>query len=116
MGQQNEAWVVAVRRRLLAERGSALENRKDRSFTGQQSESSGQDGGGVIALGGEFGRVEFNEKLAGFESVAFLGVEFDDATTVAGGDVDFVGFNRAGNSRGRLAAARRTGNRAARTA
>jgi hypothetical protein len=50
-------------------------------------------------LGAQFGRVEFGDELAVGERVSFPGEDLFDSAAVAGGDMDLVGFDRAGNTR-----------------
>ena len=54
--------------------------------------------GGAVMPGAEFSGVEFDDELARLEGVAFLRVKSDDPSSITRGDVDFVGFNRAGNA------------------
>ena len=46
----------------------------------------------------QFGRVERYDRLAGTQFVTFLREDFFDSAAAARSDVDFVHFNRAGNS------------------
>ena len=60
----------------------------------------GQLGGGLVALGAQFGGVQLDNHLAGLQGVAFRGEDLLHAAAVARGDAGLIGFNRAGDAAG----------------
>jgi hypothetical protein len=54
--------------------------------------------GDLIPASAELGRVELYYDSSGFENDPFVREELRDATSIAGGDVDLIGFNRTGNA------------------
>ena len=58
----------------------------------------GQLGGDLVALGLQFGGVQFGNRLAGLQGVAFRGEDLLHPAAVARGDPDLIGFNGAGDA------------------
>ena len=60
----------------------------------------GQLRGRLVAAGRQFRGFQFDDNLAGLQRIAFLRENPFDSAAVARGDVDFIGFDRAGNGVG----------------